>query len=265
MGTAGSFPKGGGRDLPGCEANRTPPSSAEVKNMWSYTSTLLYDFMACIEATLPWPSPWPLHGWWILRKIRSDGSGSSHDLIGLKRAKDVTTETDLEQTRTGQIPNTSQVCYCSITGHGFTARPSRQRTGCVELGTTRSLQRCPYSNNNNVEKRPPGHNTEQMKRGRTEEKQICWVTDLCFIRCEATLFLILTVQSISVGFLNAASRNFLSVVGLLCSVTMHSLFYEKRTECGTDGSKFKTNSTPEPEITVCKQHYQMELAVASCT
>jgi hypothetical protein len=32
------------------EVNHTPPSSAEVKNKWSYTSTLpTYDFMAWIR------------------------------------------------------------------------------------------------------------------------------------------------------------------------------------------------------------------------
>jgi hypothetical protein len=36
MGTKGSFP-GGKR--PGREADHSPPSSAEVKNVWSYTST----------------------------------------------------------------------------------------------------------------------------------------------------------------------------------------------------------------------------------
>jgi hypothetical protein len=28
-----------GRKWPGCEADHSPPSSAEVKNAWSYTST----------------------------------------------------------------------------------------------------------------------------------------------------------------------------------------------------------------------------------
>jgi len=36
---------------------------------------------------------------------------------------------------------------------------------------------------------------------------------------------------------------------------MHRLFYEKRTEGGTDGSNFKSNLTQEPGITVCKQYY----------
>jgi hypothetical protein len=31
---------------PGCEAEHSPPSSAEVKNAWSYTSTPQYAFMA---------------------------------------------------------------------------------------------------------------------------------------------------------------------------------------------------------------------------
>jgi hypothetical protein len=35
MGTSGSFP---GEKLPGREADHSPPSSAEVKNAWSYTS-----------------------------------------------------------------------------------------------------------------------------------------------------------------------------------------------------------------------------------
>jgi hypothetical protein len=37
MATRGSFP---GVRRPGCEADHSPPSSAEVKNAWSYTSTL---------------------------------------------------------------------------------------------------------------------------------------------------------------------------------------------------------------------------------
>jgi hypothetical protein len=49
---------------PGCEANHSPPSSAEVKNAWSYTSTPQYVFMAwCLVkhrdnfTFLPLPSP----------------------------------------------------------------------------------------------------------------------------------------------------------------------------------------------------------------
>jgi hypothetical protein len=43
MDTRGSFP---GLKRPGREADHSPPSSAEVKNAWSYTSTPLYVFMA---------------------------------------------------------------------------------------------------------------------------------------------------------------------------------------------------------------------------
>jgi hypothetical protein len=43
MGTSDSFP---GVKLPGHEADHSPPSSAEVKNAWSYTSTHQYVFMA---------------------------------------------------------------------------------------------------------------------------------------------------------------------------------------------------------------------------
>jgi hypothetical protein len=42
MGTKTSFP---GVKLPGCEADRSPPSSAEVRNAWIYTSTPQYTFM----------------------------------------------------------------------------------------------------------------------------------------------------------------------------------------------------------------------------
>jgi hypothetical protein len=35
-----------GAKWPGHEADHSPPSSAEVKNAWSYTSTLQYTFMA---------------------------------------------------------------------------------------------------------------------------------------------------------------------------------------------------------------------------
>jgi hypothetical protein len=44
MGTGCSFL---GVKLPGCEANNSPSSSAEVKNVWSYTSTPQYAFIAC--------------------------------------------------------------------------------------------------------------------------------------------------------------------------------------------------------------------------
>jgi hypothetical protein len=37
MGTRGSFP--GGVKWPGCETDHSPPSSAEVKKAWSYTTT----------------------------------------------------------------------------------------------------------------------------------------------------------------------------------------------------------------------------------
>jgi hypothetical protein len=147
---------------------------------------------------------------------------------------------------------------------GLLTGPQRKEL-CVELGTTGSLQRCPYSNNNVRGKKSSGHNTEQMKTGRTEKRKICWVTDLCLIRCEATLVPILTVQSISVDLLSAASRKFLPVFKLLCSVTMHSLFYEDKTHCVTDGSKSKSNPTQKPEITVCKKQNHMEPAMLFCT
>jgi hypothetical protein len=41
---------------PGREADHSPPSSAEVKNAWSYTSTPQYAFMA----------------WWSLKKHRQN-------------------------------------------------------------------------------------------------------------------------------------------------------------------------------------------------
>jgi hypothetical protein len=43
MGTVGSFP---GVKRPQREADHSPPSSAEVKDAWSYTSTPQYVFMA---------------------------------------------------------------------------------------------------------------------------------------------------------------------------------------------------------------------------
>jgi hypothetical protein len=43
MGTGGSFP---GVKRYGREADHSPPTSAEVKKMWIYTSTPLYVFMA---------------------------------------------------------------------------------------------------------------------------------------------------------------------------------------------------------------------------
>jgi hypothetical protein len=42
LGTMGAF---SGLKRPGREANSLPPSSAEVKNAWSYTSTPAYVFM----------------------------------------------------------------------------------------------------------------------------------------------------------------------------------------------------------------------------
>jgi hypothetical protein len=47
MGTRGSFP---GVKQPGCEADHSLPSSAEVKNSWSYTSTPQCAFMAWCTA-----------------------------------------------------------------------------------------------------------------------------------------------------------------------------------------------------------------------
>jgi hypothetical protein len=44
IGYRGLFPPGVKR--PGCEADHSPPVSAEVKKMWIYTSTLPYAFMA---------------------------------------------------------------------------------------------------------------------------------------------------------------------------------------------------------------------------
>jgi hypothetical protein len=41
-----SYPMGIGGPFPGREADHSPPSSAEVKNAWSYTSTPPYVFMA---------------------------------------------------------------------------------------------------------------------------------------------------------------------------------------------------------------------------
>jgi hypothetical protein len=43
IGTWGSFP---GVKRPGREADHSPPTSAEVKKMWTYTSTPPYVFMA---------------------------------------------------------------------------------------------------------------------------------------------------------------------------------------------------------------------------
>jgi hypothetical protein len=43
MGTGGSFPR---VKRQGREADHSPPTSAEVKKMWIYTSTPLYVFMA---------------------------------------------------------------------------------------------------------------------------------------------------------------------------------------------------------------------------
>jgi hypothetical protein len=42
LSTPGSFPWGGGVKRPGHEAIRSPPSTAEVNNAWSYTSTPPY-------------------------------------------------------------------------------------------------------------------------------------------------------------------------------------------------------------------------------
>jgi hypothetical protein len=39
IGTRGYFPGGGGVKRPGGEADHSSPFSAEVKNVWSYTST----------------------------------------------------------------------------------------------------------------------------------------------------------------------------------------------------------------------------------
>jgi hypothetical protein len=47
---------------PGREADHSPPSSAEVKNAWSYTSILQYAFMAwCLGTGTTLPLPLPLY------------------------------------------------------------------------------------------------------------------------------------------------------------------------------------------------------------
>jgi len=46
--TRGSFP---GVKRPGHEADHSPPSSAEVKNAWSYTPLLQYNFIAWCSVT----------------------------------------------------------------------------------------------------------------------------------------------------------------------------------------------------------------------
>ena len=38
-----------------CEANQSPPCSAEVENEWSYTSTLPCAITECTETALPLP------------------------------------------------------------------------------------------------------------------------------------------------------------------------------------------------------------------
>jgi hypothetical protein len=38
--------------MPGCEADRSPPCSADVKNAWSYTSTLSYVFTTKLRVRL---------------------------------------------------------------------------------------------------------------------------------------------------------------------------------------------------------------------
>jgi hypothetical protein len=61
MGTRGSFPGG---KAAGCEGDHSPPSSAEVKNAWSYTSTSPYVFIAwCLVKHRDFtflPLPWRL-------------------------------------------------------------------------------------------------------------------------------------------------------------------------------------------------------------
>jgi hypothetical protein len=46
VGTKGSFP---GTERPGREAEHSPPSSAEVSNAWSYTSTPQYALLAQVS------------------------------------------------------------------------------------------------------------------------------------------------------------------------------------------------------------------------
>lgn len=84
-------------------------------------------------------------------------------------SQNVRTETDLKQTRTGQIWNTRRVCHCSITSHGFTAQYSTQRNEYAQVGTARSLQRCSYSNYNKVEEKEK--KTFWTQHGTNEERQ----------------------------------------------------------------------------------------------
>jgi hypothetical protein len=44
----------------GCEADRSPPSSAEVKNAWSYNPLPQYVFMAWLSTGTTLPLPLPL-------------------------------------------------------------------------------------------------------------------------------------------------------------------------------------------------------------
>jgi len=40
--------------LSGCKADHSPPSNAEVKNVWCYTYTLSYVFLACLVKYSIW-------------------------------------------------------------------------------------------------------------------------------------------------------------------------------------------------------------------
>ena len=53
LGSVGTYP---GSKVTGRDAEYTPPSSAEVKGGWSYTSAFPYAFMTCTGTTLPLPS-----------------------------------------------------------------------------------------------------------------------------------------------------------------------------------------------------------------
>jgi hypothetical protein len=64
---------------PGHEADHSPPSSAEVKNEWGYTSAPTCAFRRCTGITVPSPEEWPcvwLSEGWCLLDVQQGVEGS---------------------------------------------------------------------------------------------------------------------------------------------------------------------------------------------
>jgi hypothetical protein len=63
---------------PWCECDHSPPTSAEVKKTWIYTSTIAYAFVAQGQFYLT------LQGYWIVKKVVNCGKRNAEGLLSRK-------------------------------------------------------------------------------------------------------------------------------------------------------------------------------------